>query len=100
MLSVDGDQLSEIVDTLGSMQYFKVEKGRLREKTVHIYLMLHKDGITDISPREGERYVSCEWLSFDDALARVTQKEARALISRARRVLERRDRQRKRVAHA
>jgi bis(5'-nucleosidyl)-tetraphosphatase len=76
-----------IVDALGNMQYFKSEKGRLREKTVHLFLMLNEDGESSIAPREGERFVSAEWLAFDDAVARVTQKQARAVIRRGQRVL-------------
>jgi 8-oxo-dGTP pyrophosphatase MutT (NUDIX family) len=77
----------KIVASLGDMQYFKLEKNRLREKTVHLFLMLNKDGETGIAPREGERFVSCEWLPFDDAIARVTQKQARAVIARAQSLL-------------
>jgi 8-oxo-dGTP pyrophosphatase MutT (NUDIX family) len=81
----------KIVGSLGSMQYFKREDGRLREKTVHLFLMLHKDGETEISPREGERYVRGEWLRYDEAIARVTQKQARSLIARAERLLTKRN---------
>ncbi len=77
----------KIVGSLGSMQYFKLENGRLREKTVHLYLMLHKPGETEIAPRDGERYVSGEWLPFGNAIERVTQKQARAVIARAQRLL-------------
>jgi 8-oxo-dGTP pyrophosphatase MutT (NUDIX family) len=78
-----------IVGSLGSMQYFKHEKGRLREKTVHLYLMLSEKGETGIAPREGERFVTAEWLPFDAARERVTQKQARTIITRAERKLKR-----------
>jgi 8-oxo-dGTP pyrophosphatase MutT (NUDIX family) len=77
----------KILGSLGDMQYFKREDGRLREKTVRIYLMLHEDGETEIKPRAGERYVRGEWLPFAEAIDRVTQKQARAIIARAERFL-------------
>jgi bis(5'-nucleosidyl)-tetraphosphatase len=80
----------KIVGSLGNMQYFKHEKNRLREKTVHLFLMLNKDGESAIAPGEGERFVTCEWLPFDEAIARVTQKQARAVIARAQRLLAKR----------
>jgi 8-oxo-dGTP pyrophosphatase MutT (NUDIX family) len=80
----------KIVGSLGTMQYFKYEKDRLREKTVHLFLMLNKEGESGIAPGEGERYVSGEWLPFDDAIARVTQKQARAVIARAQDLLAKR----------
>jgi 8-oxo-dGTP pyrophosphatase MutT (NUDIX family) len=80
-----------VVDYLGRMQYFKPHPKRaMSEKTVHLYLMLNRDGETGIAPREGERFVSCEWLEVDDAIARVTQPQARRLIGRAGRRIARR----------
>jgi 8-oxo-dGTP pyrophosphatase MutT (NUDIX family) len=72
-----------VVGYLGRMQYFKPHPKRgLSEKTVHVFLMLSLDGETGISPREGERFVSCEWLRPEEAVHRVTQPQARRLIRR------------------
>jgi len=79
----------KIVAPIGAMQYFKFENDRLREKTVFLYLMLHRDGETDIRPREGEHFVSSEWLSFEDAIGRVTQRQARPLIAKAEKIAAR-----------
>jgi 8-oxo-dGTP pyrophosphatase MutT (NUDIX family) len=77
----------KIVAPLGDVQYFKRENGRLREKTVHLYLMVNRDGETGIAPREGERFVSSEWLPFDEAVERVTQKQVRPIIAKAEKLL-------------
>lgn len=77
----------KVVAPLGDVQYFKREKGRLREKTVHLYLMVNRDGETGIAPREGERFVSSEWLPFDEAVERVTQKQVRPIIAKAEKLL-------------
>jgi 8-oxo-dGTP pyrophosphatase MutT (NUDIX family) len=77
-----------VLGRLGRMQYFKRRPdGRLSEKTVHLFLMLSEDGETAISPREGEHFVSCEWLEPAEAITRVTQPQARRLIARAQRRL-------------
>lgn len=79
-----------ILGRLGRMQYFRREPGgRFREKTVNIFLMLNRDGETGIAPRDGEHFVSCAWLSPAEAMARVTQPQARALIARVPKKLER-----------
>ena len=79
-----------ILGRLGRMQYFKRrEDGGLSEKTVHLYLMLNKEGEGTIAPREGEHFVSCEWLAPDEAIERVTQLQTRGLIARAQRRLKR-----------
>jgi 8-oxo-dGTP pyrophosphatase MutT (NUDIX family) len=78
----------EVVDYLGRVQYFKPHRKRvMSEKTVHLYLMVSQDGEVGIAPREGERFVSCEWLTVDEAIARVTQPQVRRLIRRAGRRL-------------
>ena len=74
-----------VVDYLCPIQYFKREPdGKRREKTVHLFLMVSRDGECQIAPREGEHFVSCAWLSFEDAIARVTQPQMRGAIARAR----------------
>lgn len=74
-----------VLKKVGQIQYFKRgKKDRRREKTVDLFLMLSRDGECDIAPREGESFVACAWLSFDDAIARVTQPQARGVLARAR----------------
>jgi 8-oxo-dGTP pyrophosphatase MutT (NUDIX family) len=78
----------ELLSYLGRIQYFKPHRKRvMSEKTVHIYLMRSLDGEVGIAPREGERFVSCEWLEVDEAIRRVTQPQMRRLIARAGRQL-------------
>lgn len=80
-----GIERVRVAGYLGPIQYFKREEdGSRREKTVHLYLMVSRDGEREIAPREGEHFVSCEWLEFEDAAARVTQPQARGAILRAR----------------
>ena len=74
-----------VLKKVGQIQYFKHGKKDLRrEKTVDLFLMLSRDGECDIAPRKGESFVACAWLSFDDAIARVTQPQARGVLARAR----------------
>lgn len=79
-----------VLKKVGQIQYFKRgKKDRRREKTVDLFLMLSRDGECDIAPREGESFVACAWLSFEDAIARVTQPQARGALARARDVAAR-----------
>jgi 8-oxo-dGTP pyrophosphatase MutT (NUDIX family) len=75
----------KMLGKLGSIQYFKKrEDGSRSEKTVHLFLMLSRDGACGIRPRRGESFVACEWLEFADAIERVTQPQVRGAIARAR----------------
>lgn len=78
----------DVLDYLGRIQYFKPHRKRvMSEKTVHLYLMVSQDGEVGVAPREGERFVSCDWLTVDEAIDRVTQPQVRRLIRRAERRL-------------
>lgn len=80
-----GIQRIRVLGKLGRIQYFKRGKNdRRREKSVDFFLMLSRDGECEIAPRKGESFVACAWLSFDEAIQRVTQPEARGSIARAR----------------
>ncbi|MGB5035402.1 MAG: NUDIX domain-containing protein [Blastocatellia bacterium] len=79
-----------VLGKVGQIQYFKRgKKDRRREKTVDLYLMLSRDGECDIAPREGESFVACAWLTFDDAIAQVTQPQARGALARAQKLARR-----------
>ncbi|MCC6742548.1 MAG: NUDIX domain-containing protein [Acidobacteria bacterium] len=79
-----------VLGKVGMIQYFKQgKKGRRREKTVDLFLMLSRDGECNIAPRKGESFVACAWLTFEEAIARVTQPEARGSIARARALTQR-----------
>lgn len=81
----------EVIDKVGRIQYFKQgSKGRRREKTVDLYLMLSLGGEVGIAPRPGESFVACAWLPFHEAIGRVTQPQARGALARAEHMLTKR----------
>jgi 8-oxo-dGTP pyrophosphatase MutT (NUDIX family) len=61
-------------------------RGRLVHKVCHFYLIEAEHGQARPLRREG--ITACKWLAFDDALALLSYENARAVLARARDLLE------------
>jgi 8-oxo-dGTP pyrophosphatase MutT (NUDIX family) len=64
-------------------------RGRLVHKVCHFYLIEAEHGQPRPLRREG--ITACRWLTFDDAVALVSYENARAVLARARDMLEPQD---------
>lgn len=78
-----------VVGDLGLERYFFFWRAEdtYYDKTVHYYLMEFLGGEEPVPQRE-EGFIACEWVSLDEAVARVGYKETREIIRRARALLE------------
>jgi 8-oxo-dGTP pyrophosphatase MutT (NUDIX family) len=78
-----------VVGDLGEERYFFFWRSEdtYYDKTVHYYLMEFLGG-EEPTPQKEEGFVACEWVSLDEAMARIRYKETREVIRRAREVLE------------
>lgn len=78
-----------VVGDLGEERYFFFWRSEdtYYDKTVHYYLMEFLGG-EEPTPQKEEGFIACEWVSLDDAVARIKYKETREIIRRAREALE------------
>ncbi len=78
-----------VVSDLGEERYFFFWRSEdtYYDKTVHYYLMEFLGG-EEPTPQKEEGFIACEWVSLDDAVARIKYKETREIIRRAREALE------------
>jgi len=78
-----------VVGDLGQERYFFFWRSEdtYYDKTVHYYLMEFLGG-EEPAPQREEGFIACEWVSLDEAAARIGYKETREIIRRAREVLE------------
>lgn len=78
-----------VVGDLGQERYFFFWRSEdtYYDKTVHYYLMEFLGG-EEPAPQREEGFIACEWVSLDEAVARIGYKETREIIRRARNLLE------------
>ncbi len=78
-----------VVGDLGQERYFFFWRSEdtYYDKTVHYYLMEFLGG-EEPAPQREEGFIACEWVSLDEAVARIGYKETREIIRRARELLE------------
>ncbi len=78
-----------VVGDLGQERYFFFwrSENTYYDKTVHYYLMEFLGG-EEPAPQREEGFIACEWVSLDEAVARIGYKETREIIRRARKLLE------------
>ncbi len=78
-----------VVGDLGQERYsfYWRTEGAFYDKTVH-YFLLEFLGGQETRPQREEGFVAAEWVSFDEALARIKYKETREIVRRAQIALE------------
>ncbi len=78
-----------VISDLGQEHYsfFWRTEGTYYDKTVH-YFLLEFLGGEELRPQREEGFVAAEWVSLEEALARITYKETREIVTRARAALE------------
>ncbi|MGQ0570498.1 MAG: NUDIX hydrolase [Armatimonadota bacterium] len=78
-----------VVQDLGEERYsfFWRTEDTFYDKTVH-YFLLEFLGGEDPQPQREEGFVAAEWVTVDEAMARIKYKETREIVRRARRALE------------
>jgi 8-oxo-dGTP pyrophosphatase MutT (NUDIX family) len=77
-----------VVADLGEERYFFYWRSEdaYYDKTVHYYLMEFL-GEEEPTPQTEEGFIACEWVSLDEAMARIKYKETREIVRRAREYL-------------
>jgi 8-oxo-dGTP pyrophosphatase MutT (NUDIX family) len=76
-----------LISPLAEIDYWFVEKGSLRvHKRVHYFLLSYESG--DAANFDPEEVSGAAWVSWDEALARLTFANERDVVSAARRRLE------------
>jgi 8-oxo-dGTP pyrophosphatase MutT (NUDIX family) len=78
-----------VIRDLGQERYsfFWRTEGAYYDKTVH-YFLLEFLGGEDAQPQREEGFVAAEWVTIDEALARIRYKETREIVNRARAALD------------
>lgn len=78
-----------VAGDLGEERYFFFWRSEdtYYDKTVHYYLMEFL-GSEEPTPQKEEGFIVCEWVSLDEAMARIKYRETREIIRRAREALE------------
>ena len=76
----------EVGPELGSIEWYFRRDDELVHKICSFFLMRSADG--DARPEVTEGITECEWLPFEQAVARVTYENAREMIRAALRYLE------------
>lgn len=78
-----------VISDLGQERYsfFWRTEGAYYDKTVH-YFLLEFLGGEEVQPQREEGFVAAEWVTIDEALARIKYKETREIVNRARAALE------------
>lgn len=78
-----------VISDLGQERYsfFWRTEGAYYDKTVH-YFLLEFLGGEEVRPQREEGFVAAEWVTIDEALARIKYKETREIVNRARAALD------------
>lgn len=78
-----------VISDLGQERYsfFWRTEGAYYDKTVH-YFLLEFLGGEEVRPQREEGFVAAEWVTIDEALARIKYKETREVVNRARAALD------------
>lgn len=78
-----------VVQDLGEERYsfFWRTEDTFYDKTVH-YFLLEFLGGEDPQPQRDEGFTAAEWVTIDEAMARIKYKETLEIVRRARRALE------------
>lgn len=82
--------VAEVVSSLSAIEYWYVEVARGPRRKVHkrvdFFLMQYRSG--DVWHADAEEIVTAAWLTWDDALARLSFENERRVVEAARRLVE------------